>query len=574
MLGLMPSLGWAYSGGRGMAQDPFVLSSPDDLMQLGQTPRDYDKHFVMSKDIDLAGNLFTQAVIAPYHESHVHPFEEERKFTGTLNGNGHVIRNVTITGENNIGLFGVLSSRAQVFGLGIEDANIVGTGQSVGMLAGHNAGRIRHCYASGTVLGVYQVGGLVGVNYYEGSIENCFTAGDVSGQERLGGLVGHSIRSLLLNSYSTCQIKDEVWAIWTTAGTDFSAVQMRDKQTFLDAGWDFVGETENGLGDVWMMPEAGGYPVLSVFHGISPVLPFDHGTALGRCLLSDDPNEVMWNGSEVIDVDWDNVALTEITKNQDRYPDHDPNDRTFIFSLSGTVDILDANSLIGIDTRTGVVCQVLDEQGVAVPLKDPLSPFEPTFCWDILSQTLSQIELQFQIDSSQAIPSRLSQVDFYVYLLESDLLKTIEVPFEQMDAWIELVPGFEMIIETVTVEEGRWAYTMTERRTLGSSTEGILTPGTVYCEQADEMEFHSHSSPLTDEDLIFNRRIVDEEGNLALRGNHSSYSGRSSQGEHVGVFTVSGTGVHNIAAIQYVIAASPYKRIVPLTVTDIPVSRF
>jgi len=573
ILGLMPSLGWAYSGGRGMVQDPFILSSPDDLMQLSLTSRDYDKHFLMTKDIDLAGHWFTQAVIAPYHESHVSPFEEDGQFTGTLNGNGHVIRNVTITGENNIGLFGVLSGRAQIFGLGIEDANIVGTGQNAGMLAGYNAGRIRHCYASGTVLGVYQVGGLVGVNYYERSIENCFATGDVSGQDRVGGLVGRSIRSLLLNSYSTCQIQNEVWTTWTTAGTDLSTAQMQDKQTFLDAGWDFVDETENGLGDVWMMPQAGGYPVLSVFYGIAPVLPFDHGTALGRCLFSDDPNEVMWNGPEVFDVDWDRVALTQVTQNQNRYPGHDPHDKEMVITLQGSVDILDASNLIGIDTRAGVVCQVFDQWGIAVPLKDPLSPFEPALSWDILSQTLSQFELQFQIDSSQAIPSRLSQVEFYVYTLESDLLKTIEVPFEEMDAWIELVPGFEMIIETVTIEEGAWAYTLKEKYT-GNAVQGILTPGTVYSEQVDEMEFHSHRLPLTNVDLIFNRDVIDNQGNQASQGNRRSTSGRTSGGEHVTVREVSGTGVHNIAAIEYVIAVSPYKRIVPLTIMDIPISGF
>lgn len=599
LLGLAPSLGWAYSGGRGVFQDPFVLSRPDDLIQLSQTPSDYDKHFVMTKDIDLVGHLFTQPVIAPYHESHVHPFRDDRKFTGTLNGNGHVIRNVTISGQNNVGLFGVLSDRAQIFGLGIEDANIQGTGENVGMLAGHSAGRIRHCYASGTVSGVYQVGGLVGANYYGGSIENCIATGDVSGQDYVGGLVGYSTRSVVLNSYSTCQIRGEAGAsaigglygrssgeainsFWDTEtsgispddpvmGTGLSTGQMQDQQTFLGAGWDFVGETENGLGEVWMMPEHGGYPVLSVFHGISPVLPFDHGTALGRCLMSDDPNEVMWNGADVLAVDWDDVALTEIARNQDRYPGHDPNESTVVISLSATVDILDASNLIGIDTGTAVVCQVLDEQGVAVPLTDPLSPFEPSFCWDILSQTLTQIGLQFQVDSAQAIPSRLSQVDFYMYLLESDFLETIEVPFEQMDDWVELIPGFEMIIETVTVEEGQWAYTIKERRTLDSSMEGILTPGTIHCEEIDVMEFHRHSFPLTDQDLIFNRRIVDSEGNLALRGNHNSHSGSGSQGERLDVFRSSGTGVHNIAAIQYVIATSPYTRIVPLTLTDIPV---
>ncbi len=217
LLGLIPSLGWGYSGGIGTLQIPYILSSADDLVKLGLTPKDYDKHFLITRDIDLEGNLFTQAVIAPYPENNVSFFDEDGQFTGTMNGNGHVIRNLTITGENHIGFFGVLSERAQIFGLGIEDANIVGTGRYTGMLAGHNDGRIFHCYASGTVLDVSTVGGLVGEN--EGSIENCFVTGSVSGRGQVAGLVGHhSSRSLLLNSYSTCWIQNEAGTTSLTGG--------------------------------------------------------------------------------------------------------------------------------------------------------------------------------------------------------------------------------------------------------------------------------------------------------------------------------------------------------------------
>jgi len=37
---------------------------------------------------------------------------------------------------------------------------------------------------------------------------------------------------------------------------------MKTAQTFLDAGWDFVGETDNGRDDIWCMP-ANDYPRLS-----------------------------------------------------------------------------------------------------------------------------------------------------------------------------------------------------------------------------------------------------------------------------------------------------------------------
>jgi len=57
-----------YSGGSGTAQDPYQITTAADLIALGETPADYDKHFVLTADIDLDPNLpgnrvFDRAVI-------------------------------------------------------------------------------------------------------------------------------------------------------------------------------------------------------------------------------------------------------------------------------------------------------------------------------------------------------------------------------------------------------------------------------------------------------------------------------------------------------------------------------
>ena len=59
-----------YSGGSGTAQDPYQIATAADLISLGETPADYDKHFLLTADIDLDPNLpgrkvFDKAVIAP-----------------------------------------------------------------------------------------------------------------------------------------------------------------------------------------------------------------------------------------------------------------------------------------------------------------------------------------------------------------------------------------------------------------------------------------------------------------------------------------------------------------------------
>ena len=41
-----------------------------------------------------------------------------------------------------------------------------------------------------------------------------------------------------------------------------TTAEMQTASTFLDAGWDFVGETKNGTEDLWWIDEGKDYPRL------------------------------------------------------------------------------------------------------------------------------------------------------------------------------------------------------------------------------------------------------------------------------------------------------------------------
>jgi len=79
-------------------------------MLLGETPEDYDKHFILTADIDLDPNLpgrkvFDKAVVAP----DVNDVEDDFQgisFTGVFDGKGHKISHLTIQGQDCLGLFG------------------------------------------------------------------------------------------------------------------------------------------------------------------------------------------------------------------------------------------------------------------------------------------------------------------------------------------------------------------------------------------------------------------------------------------------------------------------------------
>jgi len=127
-----------YSGGSGTAEDPYQIATATDLIALGETPGDYDKHFILTDDIDLDPNLpgckvFDKAIIAPDTNDSTGWFEGT-SFTGVFDGNGHMVSRLTIKGAGYLGLFGSLESAAEVRNLGIVDVNISGSGDDIGGL--------------------------------------------------------------------------------------------------------------------------------------------------------------------------------------------------------------------------------------------------------------------------------------------------------------------------------------------------------------------------------------------------------------------------------------------------------
>ena len=99
---------WAstFSGGSGTKDNPFIISTPADLVQLStdinnSTSRLYqDMYFSQSKDIDMSGINFVPIGLDE-DENHNH------RFRGFYNGNNYAISNLTINGSYTYaGLFG------------------------------------------------------------------------------------------------------------------------------------------------------------------------------------------------------------------------------------------------------------------------------------------------------------------------------------------------------------------------------------------------------------------------------------------------------------------------------------
>lgn len=165
-------IGYAFDG-QGTSEKPYLIYDANDLGAIWQQ---FGKYYKLANDIDLAGITYSMAV----HEV----------FDGSIDGDGHAIKNLSINGGDYLGLFGRLTG--QVSNLGIEDVIIEGGefSQYIGGLCGRNhGGSIRNCYAAGSVSGYRSVGGLVGINFI-GSILNSYATVLVDGQVEIGGLLG------------------------------------------------------------------------------------------------------------------------------------------------------------------------------------------------------------------------------------------------------------------------------------------------------------------------------------------------------------------------------------------------
>lgn len=174
-----------FDGGTGSPDDPWQVASPGQLLLVGDF---LDAHFIQTANIDMAA------------ENNFMPIAMDSSFSGSFNGNGYVISNLTINRSSaadiNIGLFSELAPGAVLDNITIENADITGY-RFVGILAGRSVGgAILNSWTSGSVAGMVDnantyAGGIAGFLLEAGTIENSGSSASVfSGFSYAGGLVG------------------------------------------------------------------------------------------------------------------------------------------------------------------------------------------------------------------------------------------------------------------------------------------------------------------------------------------------------------------------------------------------
>lgn len=259
--------------GQGTDSSPFLIETAEALGGIWYRPL---ASYKIVQNISLHGYTWRHPVVPC--------------FGGTLDGNGHVIRGLTMEGSLGVGFVGSLLCNGIIDSIGIERVSITVNENVCGGLIARNAGLVTQCYTTGDIIGdgwLYYTGGLVGFNTFNGVIKDCYSHVSVIGSNHVGGLVGHNGNGDVINSYSTGLVTasgynvsglvgfgrgygvvHSFWDVETSnqfrsyGGSGLSTTSMQDVLTYLDVGWDFKNETANGIADIWKMPLKG-YPKLS-----------------------------------------------------------------------------------------------------------------------------------------------------------------------------------------------------------------------------------------------------------------------------------------------------------------------
>jgi hypothetical protein len=166
---LIVSLGpynWADNPGDGSEANPLEISLASQMRSLADHSELWDRHFVLTADIDLSWLALDRALIAADANASESGFQGS-PFNGTFDGAGHALAGLTITSsESFLGLFGAIGPAARIVHLYVNDVDIVGAAATdyVGPVAGIGIGEpvLEDCHTSGRIRGHGYLGELVG----------------------------------------------------------------------------------------------------------------------------------------------------------------------------------------------------------------------------------------------------------------------------------------------------------------------------------------------------------------------------------------------------------------------------
>ena len=196
-----------FAAGNGSQGAPYQISTAGELANLAKMVNDgktdENTYFELTADIDLDGKEWTPIGT------------KDSQFAGKFSGNGKTIRNLTVGGGDNRGLFAYSSGEIKdvylekiditttmnaggvcafnsgtIEGCGVLSGTIICSNPNGGQLGGicmENSGTISRCFSNASVKGATSAG-IVFVNNKNGVVQDCYNTGTLEGSSSASGI--------------------------------------------------------------------------------------------------------------------------------------------------------------------------------------------------------------------------------------------------------------------------------------------------------------------------------------------------------------------------------------------------
>ena len=184
----------------------YVITTADELRRLAYMVN-IEKNTFAGKTVRLCSDIDLQCEEwIPIGGNSNTDGTSARRFSGTFEGDGHTVSNLTITAGNYyVGFFGDLTG-ATIRNFGIQSGVVVGQAKVGGM-----AGTIRsnvlieNCFNKANVDGSNIVGGIVGMSSGKDcTIINCYNTGSVTSAGKAAGILGYIAGSTTNTTVQNC----------------------------------------------------------------------------------------------------------------------------------------------------------------------------------------------------------------------------------------------------------------------------------------------------------------------------------------------------------------------------------
>ena len=233
-----------FAGGSGTAEDPWQIATAE---QLDRVRDDLKAHYVLTDDIDLSGyenwipiGAFQSLSDAPEDAEVPHP---DFAFTGTFDGAGHTISNLTVSCEAPMGagLFGCASGTesgaASIGHFTLKDVNVSGfylVGGAVGLQFMSCSVTDIHLVGENHLTGMQGIGGIVGTGF--DLISDCSVTADITVSGDDGACAGLIAGGTTMSSIKNCEVTggnitadgNATWGFGALCGAPWGAPEITD----------------------------------------------------------------------------------------------------------------------------------------------------------------------------------------------------------------------------------------------------------------------------------------------------------------------------------------------------------